>query len=239
MLYLPYPFKRCSNCGGDYLPTTRHFFRRRDSVDGLRGECRTCHNAATNKWNREHPASGKARAHKHYERTKIEYNARSRKWAKDHPAAIKATNRKWYRKHADYKRAKRREWTHNNPKKSRMHGHRWRTRQRQLDWTFDAQDWQRAIDYFGGRCAVCGRPPGLWHTLAMDHWIPLSSSDCPGTIRTNILPLCHGIDGCNNSKKDRDPVAWLFDEFGPRKAKTILKRIDDYFAWVRTQDSHD
>lgn len=37
----------------------------------------------------------------------------------------------------------------------------------------------------------------------------------------------------------RDPLEWLTDRFGPRKAKQILKRIEEYFAWVREQDAKE
>jgi bacterioferritin-associated ferredoxin len=98
--------------------------------------------------------------------------------------------------------------------------------------TLTEKNWDHALEYFHGCCAVCGRQLNdLFgeHTAAMDHWIPLSSPDCPGTVTTNIIPLCHGIDGCNQSKGAREPLAWLKWKFGKRKAKQILKRIQAYF----------
>src|SRR5512141_2961524 len=87
-------------------------------------------------------------------------------------------------------------------------------RKRKLPDTFTDQDWQRALEYWDYKCAVCGRPRGLWHTLAADHWIPLSDPECPGTIPTYIVPLCHGEGGCNNSKRSRSPQAWLEAKLG-------------------------
>jgi hypothetical protein len=71
----------------------------------------------------------------------------------------------------------------------------------------------------------------------MDHWIALSDPrpDNPGTVPTNIVPLCHGIGGCNNRKSNRDPVEFLETEFGVRRARQILTRINAYFAWVKEQ----
>src|SRR5581483_2176482 len=57
-------------------------------------------------------------------------------------------------------------------------------RKRSLPDTFTERDWQRALEYWDYKCAVCGRPRGLWHTLAADHWIPLTAPDCPGTVRS-------------------------------------------------------
>lgn len=56
---------------------------------------------------------------------------------------------------------------------------------------------------------------------------------CPGTIPGNMVPLCHGMFGCNNSKADKDPEIWLIKRYGKRKATIILKRINVYFDIVR------
>ena len=66
----------------------------------------------------------------------------------------------------------------------------------------------------------------------MDHWIPASdpSPDNPGTVPTNIIPLCHGIDSCNQSKSNKSAATWLTERYGPRKAAVILTRIEGYFA---------
>ncbi|MFQ3534315.1 MAG: hypothetical protein SNJ58_00420 [Aggregatilineales bacterium] len=108
-------------------------------------------------------------------------------------------------------------------------------RKRSLPIAFSSSDWDNALDYWGYQCAVCGRPRGLWHTLAQDHWIPLSDSRCPGTVPTNILPLCHGEGGCNNSKGSKDPVRWLEERLGKRRAAQKLAEIQAYFAWVEAQ----
>lgn len=108
-------------------------------------------------------------------------------------------------------------------------GQRRRAKKNNLPSGYRRKDWQNALIYFDGCCAVCGRPAGLWHTLAADHWIPISSPDCPGTVPTNIVPLCHGLDGCNNSKSNREPVEWLLSKFGKQKTDTILKNIQAYF----------
>lgn len=123
------------------------------------------------------------------------------------------------------------------PEMRKVYKQKRRVREVQLPYCFSGDDWQRSLDYFQNHCAACGRPRGLWHTLAPDHWIPISSPLCPGTVPTNMIPLCHGTDGCNNSKCGKLPEQWLVDRFGARKAKQILKRINDYFDWVRQQDA--
>jgi hypothetical protein len=109
----------------------------------------------------------------------------------------------------------------------------YKTRKLNLPIDFSATDWTRCLEYWGFRCAVCDRPRGFWHTLAQDHWIPLNSENCPGTVKTNIVPLCHGDGGCNNSKNDTPAEEWLTFKFGIKRAKEILRRIAKYFEWVK------
>ncbi len=108
-------------------------------------------------------------------------------------------------------------------------------RKRGLPDTFTQQDWERALEYWNHRCAVCGRPRGLWHTLAADHWIPLTAPDCPGTVPTNIVPLCHGEVGCNNSKGKKMPDAWLEERLGQKAGFQKGVEIDAYFLWLKDQ----
>lgn len=111
----------------------------------------------------------------------------------------------------------------------RIRKQRRRARQRQLPDTFTTDDWQFALDYFHNCCAVCGRQlKDLFksHTAAMDHWIPLTSPDCPGTISGNIVPLCQGVNGCNNSKGSAEPEVWLLSRFGERIGRKKLDSIN-------------
>lgn len=70
------------------------------------------------------------------------------------------------------------------------------------------------------------------HTAAMDHWIPVNSPDCPGTVATNMVPLCQGKNGCNNSKADRNPEDFLVSALGKRKASKKIEEINRYFRAV-------
>ena len=99
------------------------------------------------------------------------------------------------------------------------------------NWT--EYDWDYACQYFNHCCAVCQRPAGDGRILARDHWYPLSIPGCPGTVPTNMVPLCHGIDGCNNQKSNHDPYQWLVNTYGLIEAKAIMKRIQTFFRTVR------
>ena len=109
---------------------------------------------------------------------------------------------------------------------------RYRARRRSLPNTFTRLDWERAQEYWNYACAVCGRQRGLWHTISQDHWVPLTDPTCPGTVATNMLPLCCGENGCNNSKGKKNPELWLIEKLGKRKAKKKVAEINAYFGWV-------
>lgn len=142
-----------------------------------------------------------------------------RQWRKENPEIERARKHAQDLRHPEHKRLK-----------QRMHDQRRRTRKLSLPNHFTAHDWRAALDHFNGCCAVCGRPPGLWHTLAMDHWIPLADKQhCPGTVPGNIVPLCHGDGGCNNAKHDHPAHEWLISTYGPRKAVLIERRVE---AWL-------
>lgn len=122
-----------------------------------------------------------------------------------------------------------------NPTLSRLSVMRRRARKRHLPATFSATERTFMLQHFGYACVACGNQEGLFgFTLADDHWIPLASPACPGTVATNMVPLCHGIGGCNNSKSDTDPHLWLVERFGIRKAAKIEKNVHAYFALVGT-----
>jgi len=142
----------------------------------------------------------------------------------------------WKNKNVDKFRSYQREYRKVHPltpEKSRISTDRRVRRLESLDNTFTQNEWLFALEYFHGCCAVCGRQLNDLmgtHTASADHWYPLSKGGA--TTALNIVPLCHGLDGCNNKKHANDPVKWLTKEFGKRKAGKILKRIQDYFNVV-------
>lgn len=207
----PEGFKRCSSCG-NILPATETFFGIRNKVqDKLEGRCRDCVRKSYRRWREANPEKV------HLAKIKFKDSGKEKVGAQ-----------RWREKNGKQYYAQNRERFIAN------HARRM-ARKRALPDTLTAEQWKRCLDYLGHQCAVCGRMPGLWHTLAMDHWIPLSSPDCPGTIATNIVPLCHGDGGCNEMKAARLPEEWLIEKFGKRKGRQILKRIEQYFEWVKEQ----
>lgn len=266
------PMKRCckkESCvhpesQNGWLPKTATYFStRRINPDGLRYECRACakvSGAATYKRHaerlrkealerrnanielararrRDYYARNRetilpkelADAKKRYEKDPEFFLERARRYNQENRESVAKGKRKWHEAHPA------------SVKASRL---RRKDRVRNLPNKFSGEDWDRALSYFGHRCAICGQDENLWVRLAADHWIPVSSPGCPGTIPTNIIPLCHakpgipsGIACCNQSKWNKNPIHWLTKRFGKRKADAIRKRIEDYFEWVKCQES--
>ena len=106
-----------------------------------------------------------------------------------------------------------------------------------LEATMTSNNWSAALSFFNGCCAVCERPlKDLFGATkaSMDHWIPITKGGA--TTPLNIVPLCSGVNGCNNSKRNSLAIEWLVAKFGKRKAKEISKRIEKYFEWVKRSD---
>jgi hypothetical protein len=126
--------------------------------------------------------------------------------------------------------------------RSRTHKNKRRAIEKELGVQFTAQNWRDCLAYWDYKCAICGQSETMWVTLAQDHWIAITDkrSDNPGTVIWNILPLCHARKGipigttcCNQSKGKKDPIEWLNEQLGKRKAKRKLAEIKDYFESVK------
>ena len=168
-------------------------------------------------------------------------------WRAAHAEQISRTWQQWYLMHQEKQCAKAKTQREAHPEQTKQRNKAWRdahpgkssfyqakrkARARGLPDTFMPAHEQFCRQYFHYACAVCEQEEGFTFTLALDHWIPLSSPTCPGTVASNIVVLCHGEQGCNNSKQDKDPSIWLLRKFGKHKAATILKKIEAYFAVV-------
>jgi hypothetical protein len=126
-----------------------------------------------------------------------------------------------------------RAWRKRHPGKVRDYGTRRKARKRSLPDTMTEAQVAFLYQYWHFACAVCGEEEGLFGLqLVMDHWIALSDARCPGTVATNMVLLCNGTGGCNTSKNGKDPVLWLTQRYGERKAQAILKKITVYFTLV-------
>ncbi len=240
------PLKRCSQCGQEFPATTEYFTRDRGNKDGLRPWCKTCYRQKQKDWRHTDPGRYAEYQRRQYRKDPEAWKERVKIWQQSpegllskrgyyqrHRARLSEYGRHYYRQNRAKKLRAASAWMQSNPDKRKAIVQRRQARKANCPHDFTDQDWQFALAYFGDCCAACGRPPGLFHTLAADHWLPLAREDCPGTIPGNIVPLCHGTDGCNNTKLHRDPDEWLISRFGKRQAQVISQKVQRFFSQVR------
>lgn len=225
------PQKRCTKCG-DLFPATIEFFYYSRKRDYLFAACKKCCNKQSRAWATNNPERVQEIQQRHIANNPDALKARKQRYrAKETTKQKEVQYRKRYQaEHGDIQRNAARNWSQRNKEYRRIQQSNYRARRSNLPNTFTVQNWSDCLSYFGDCCAVCERPFG---EVSADHWIPLQSQECPGTIVTNIVPLCAGIDGCNNSKGSRDPYEWLVWKFGKRRANEINRRIQEYFNHVR------
>lgn len=216
----PTALVECVRCK-QYLPVTA-YHRDKWQPNGLQIYCKECHKPFSQNWidsNREY------------------YLDQKRAWRKANPDKVREQKNASQKRHRSAANARSKRWRENNHETMMMFVHRRIALRNSVPEDYTVDDWQYALDYFNHSCAVCGRSAGFWHTIAKDHWIPLKADNCPGTIPSNIIPLCHvtkdGEGACNNSKGKKDAEQWLSEHYTPKQVKTILARIDAYFATVR------
>lgn len=208
-------FKICSKCVE--LKSLDEFHRHSSCKDGHREICKSCRIPQTTDYYNKHKNELRVYWVQHY---------------KTHRQTIIARSVVYQATHREQKRRNQSVYNQKNKDKHRIKEQRRRARKLSLPMEFTDDNWKTALEYFHGCCAYCGNPPRLFDIHAVlhaEHFIPLSSIHCPGTIPTNILPACQE---CNFNKRDLDPTLWMNKRFGKRKAKTILNKIQQYFEWV-------
>jgi hypothetical protein len=222
------PLKQCNHCKQQFPATPEFFYRDKANPSGLRPECKSCGLAAVKAYQAKHPEKVRAANKRQWAENREQQQARKRASRAKNPQQHRDENKRYRERHAEEVRERKRKYraVNESTRKARKTG---------LPCSLTTAEWERCLDYWQHCCAVCGRPVGLWHTLAREHWIALSDPrpDNPGTVATNIVPLCHGMGGCNNSKHNRDAIEWLTERYGKRKAKQITQRVQRYFEWVR------
>lgn len=223
------PLKRCSKCGIEKPSTSKYFSKHKLGKGGLSSACKDCERERLKSYYVENSERQKKQQVERYNKDIEKSRERAKLYAVNSREKKAAKMRKYYAANPEAAKKRLADYIKKNPEWAKVRDAKRNARKRSLPDNFTVDDWKHALAYFNGCCAACGRPQGLWHTLAADHWIPLSSPDCPGTIPVNIVPLCHGIGGCNNTKHNKNPEQWLNEQFGTRKAKQIMRRIQNYF----------
>lgn len=153
--------------------------------------------------------------HRYREKNLEKDRQHSRDYRKKNPHIVKASIQKWCAE---------------NPERTKLLKQRRLARKGGLPDTLTIEEWKYAISYWNGCCAYCFEEV---ESLTLDHYIPLSNPDCPGTVAQNIIPACRS---CNSSKNNGDVMYWLSWRFGEKEARVILANIIEYFDSLNISD---
>lgn len=225
--------KVCKYCGQD--ETVMTFAKNR------RTECRKCEAARKKRWedaNRErmnqrlrdwaqnNPERAQAIKQKNYAKHGERYRAKLAAKYKVDPEPVKEKTRAWAKRNPERRRETCRAWVKANPLRAKTHWKNRKARKRNMPCTWKVEQAEQAMKFFQNSCAACSTPFGLLVKAHWDHWIPLIEPGCPGTVASNMIPLCAK---CNLEKNDVQAVAWLRRTF-PQTWRTINDRIEKYLA---------
>ena len=192
----------------------------------------------TKDYYQEHIEEKRATRKQYYQDNLEQERAYRKRRYKEKRDVILAASRQGRFNNPDKKRVQLNDWRRRNPIRVKIAYHEQRTRRQNLPYDFTDSDWLYALTYWNNCCAICGRYEGEDCCIASDHWIPLSypGDNNPGTVPWNIVPLCHGKNGCNNKKKNKLPNDWLWETFEGNQAHQKLTEIEKFFQSAKTRE---
>jgi hypothetical protein len=224
------PSKICKRCEQTLPATSEYFCKDKSRKDGLCSNCKKCNTAKVREWREANPEKAHENRRAYYDANRERTRERKREWQQNNAERARETQRAWAQENLELVRERSRIWGKANPERARKNSTKWRkanpeynrikssrrrAKKKSLLDTFTIQEWFACLEYFHHCCA--------------DHWIPIASPDCLGTVKENMICLCNR---CNSSKSAKDPEQWLTERFGKKKAKEILKRVKDYFESI-------
>lgn len=226
--------KRCTKC--NRLLPLDCFVKDKSKSDGLYSSCKSCVSQCQKKEREQFPEYVKSRAKKfrdanidrinstrreQYSKNPEKAKQRSRDYRNKNIDIVRIKDRDKYQKKKEHYKKVHRQYYINNAQIVYAIGHRYRARKRNLPAIYSASDWKSICEYFDNKCAVCGNK----RTLHADHWIPLASLECPGTVVWNIVPLCKS---CNCSKKSSNALTWILERYDYDDGMAINARIESF-----------
>lgn len=199
--------------------TSEYFPKRKDSKDGLRGECRECRSKYQKQYYEENKEELLKKDKLYYE----EYKEKKKQYYIDNKEKIIEYRKKYYLKNSEQFKKKAKQYRQNNkeqiaeykryhyqnnPDIYRLSKQRRAAKRRRLLATLTQEQWGVIKDIFNNSCAYCGMSEGehlrvFNEQLHQEHFIPLSEGG--EYTHNNIIPACRS---CNTSKNNSDFFKW-------------------------------
>jgi 5-methylcytosine-specific restriction endonuclease McrA len=188
--------KRCSKC--EEQKSLSEFYKDRDK---LRSECKVCTRTARQARYDADPEHGRAINQKYRQTERGQLTHRRLNKERAQTEDFKAYQREWVKTEkgmaARRGRVNRYEKTELGRAAAKRRRNARRAREREIENTLTAGEWQDILSYYGNTCVYCGIdfsavPP------TQDHVIPISRGG--HNIRENVVPACRP---CNSRKGNR------------------------------------
>lgn len=191
--------------------------------DGARERQRARHDA----WAAKHPDHAKASHVRYYYKNVAARRANAKAWRDRNRERNLATKAKWRAANSDRSKAVAAVYRAKNQPKMRAKEERRRALKYGKPFVWSKTDQADALAHFGGACAACCIPVVKSVNLHWDHWVPLIAEDSPGTVPSNMVPLCAK---CNSSKEAIRPADWAVRRFGQVVGCEVLRRVENFLS---------
>jgi hypothetical protein len=147
------------------------------------------------KWRAENP-----------ERTQELSRENNRRRRQLSPERVREVKNAWNAAHPEKARERATKWRKENPEKRKAQVNKRRALKLGSFGSFTAQEWIDLKIVMGNQCLCCHRTEEVLLSLGLklvpDHVVALVNGGSNDIL--NIQPLCHGRDGCNNKKHDKN-----------------------------------
>lgn len=173
--------KKCTKCG------TWKFFgefgKSSCSSDGLKSNCKTCHNEINQRWRENNPETWRNGYTKSYHKNKEKHRATRKKWRQNNPDKKLERDRRFRANNKEHLK----EYSLAHPEHRATANINRRAREKYNGGRVKAKEWKALKEKYNYACLCCGKhEPEI--KLSMDHVKPLALGGT-NTIE-NIQPLC-------------------------------------------------
>ena len=213
----PFVMKICSKCNTLLVANYINFQRRKDTKDGLRNDCKKCHNKMTKK---------------HREENKGYYKEYHKKWNEENKDIIKEQKKKYYKENKEEINKKHKEYYKKNPDKVFNWSNKYRQLKERQGSGITKEQWLEMMLWFDFRCAYSGEYiGGDCDYRTIDHIIPLSKGG--ENEIWNLVPMFRNY---NCSKQSNEMFSWYIQQeyFSEERLIKIYEWCE--YAWNKWGD---